>query len=113
MPNSSRPFTIVSMDGGGVAGLVTNRLLQRIGANMPDYLDDVGMLAGTSAGAINALIMAQHDNPKEGLQQCINLWNEPLLMSNTPLGSVRALVGVGPFISPTNFRATLMKYLPA
>lgn len=109
-PNAK--LNILSMDGGGVAGAVTASLLKQLNKKRPDFLQKISAFAGTSAGAANALIMAQHKDPADGLNQCINLWNEPLLMANSPWGSLMALFGLGPFISPTNYRRTLMKYLP-
>ena len=106
-----KSFNILSMDAGGIAGLVTARLLQRIVDRMPDFLNDVYLIAGTSAGAVNALILAQHDDPVQGLEACVRLWQEPKLLSNTPWGTLLATWGLRPFISFDNYRAILARYI--
>lgn len=51
---------VLSLDGGGIRGLVTVILLQRLSAlpNLHGWLDRVQLLAGTSTGGILALALA-------------------------------------------------------
>jgi len=53
LENSPNPFRILSLDGGGVRGLLSARILQaierRTGARFYDHVD---LFAGTSTGAI-------------------------------------------------------------
>ena len=70
------------------------------------------MIAGTSSGAVNGLILAQYKHPAEGLDNCIRLWHEPSLMSNTPWGTLLALYGLAPFISHRNYKSILRRYIP-
>lgn len=51
-------FNILSLDGGGIRGLLTCRLLQRIQETHPGFLENVDLIAGTSTGGILALGIA-------------------------------------------------------
>lgn len=62
---NSRPFRILSLDGGGVRGMLTISMLQRIAEHRPTFMDEVDMIAGTSAGGILALLVASGYTPKE------------------------------------------------
>lgn len=49
---------IISLDGGGIRGLIEVVLLQRIEAKFPGFTKDAHLLAGTSTGAIVAVGLA-------------------------------------------------------
>ena len=110
-PQKTDYFKILSLDAGGVAGLLNARLLQRISYSVPNFLREVDLIAGSSAGAINALILAQHDDPADGLEECIRLWEEPNLLSNTPWNTMLAMCGLSAFISADNYRSILKHYI--
>lgn len=59
-------YRILSLDGGGLRGLITARLLQRIGeeSGHADWLDRVDLIAGTSTGGILALGLASGMTPQ-------------------------------------------------
>ena len=54
-------YRVVSIDGGGIRGLVTTVLLQRIVATpgLENFLDSIDLIAGTSTGGLLALGIAQ------------------------------------------------------
>jgi patatin-like phospholipase/acyl hydrolase len=56
----SRQYRVVSIDGGGIRGLVTTILLQRIVATpgLEHFLDSIDLIAGTSTGGVLALGIA-------------------------------------------------------
>jgi len=56
-------FRILSLDGGGVRGLLTARILHRLEQEVPGWIDQVDLIAGTSAGGITALALAQGESP--------------------------------------------------
>lgn len=58
MAEDSGFYRILSLDGGGVRGLYTARLLVRIEEARPDWLSQVDLIAGTSTGAVIALGLA-------------------------------------------------------
>ncbi len=51
-------YRILSLDGGGVRGLLTGVLLQRLEQEVPGWLKQVDLIAGVSSGGIFALCLA-------------------------------------------------------
>lgn len=51
-------YRILTFDGGGIRGVYTAVLLQRLAAQVPGFLDRAQLLAGTSTGGILALGLA-------------------------------------------------------
>ena len=51
-------YRILSFDGGGIRGLLSLILLQRLENELPGWLDKTDLLAGTSTGGIIALGLA-------------------------------------------------------
>ena len=53
-------YRILSLDGGGLRGLITVRILQKLSDDpeIKGWLDDVDLIAGTSSGGITALGLA-------------------------------------------------------
>ena len=58
-------YKIMTFDGGGVRGVYTAVLLQRISDAVPGLLDRTELLAGTSTGGIIALGLASGRPPAE------------------------------------------------
>jgi patatin-like phospholipase/acyl hydrolase len=58
-------YRVLSMDGGGMAGLFTARLLDRLATEYPALLPKADLLAGTSTGGIIALGLAGGRTPAE------------------------------------------------
>lgn len=56
-------YRILSLDGGGIRGLVTAILLQRLDKAVPGWRDSVDLIAGTSTGGILALGLAHGMTP--------------------------------------------------
>lgn len=52
------PYRILSMDGGGIRGTLTIRLIERLEQMVPGWLANVDLFAGTSTGGILALVLA-------------------------------------------------------
>ncbi len=57
-------YRILSLDGGGIRGLLTTVLLERLQEAVPGWLDRVDLLAGTSTGGIIALGLAYGLSPR-------------------------------------------------
>ncbi len=51
-------YRILSLDGGGMRGLVTTSVLKRLNSAVPGWLDCVDLIAGTSTGGIIGLGLA-------------------------------------------------------
>ncbi|HZO91527.1 MAG TPA: patatin-like phospholipase family protein [Chthonomonadaceae bacterium] len=58
-------YRILSLDGGGIRGIFTARLLERIVAAKPNFLSQVHLFAGTSTGAVLAIALAKGLTPAE------------------------------------------------
>jgi patatin-like phospholipase/acyl hydrolase len=51
-------YRILSLDGGGIRGVLTAAILARLEANFPGFLSRVDLFAGTSTGGLIALALA-------------------------------------------------------
>ena len=58
-------YRILSLDGGGIRGVLSARILKEIAELHPNFLDKVDMFAGTSTGAILAAGLATGRTPQE------------------------------------------------
>ncbi len=58
-------YRILTFDGGGIRGLLTAVLLERIDRELPGWIDRADLLAGTSTGALIALGLAKGMRPTE------------------------------------------------
>ena len=58
-------YRILSLDGGGIRGVLTATLLQRLEEASPGFLSQVDLFAGTSTGGILALGLAAGLTPTE------------------------------------------------
>lgn len=58
-----RPYLILSIDGGGMRGLIPCIVLERIVERFPDFLDRVSLVAGASNGALMAMGLAWRHHP--------------------------------------------------
>ena len=56
-------YRILALDGGGIRGLLTTVILQRLQEAVPGWLNEVDLLAGTSTGGILALGLAYGLSP--------------------------------------------------
>eukprot|EP00727_Mastigamoeba_balamuthi_P005215 m51a1_g14692 hypothetical protein (754) ;mRNA; f:104766-107583 len=61
---AGRKFFVLSLDGGGCRGVITQVMLARILNELPDLLDRVDLVAGTSAGGLGALALARGHSPR-------------------------------------------------
>ena len=53
-----KKFRILSLDGGGIRGILTTILIQRIQQEVPEFMSKVDLIAGTSAGGLVGLMLA-------------------------------------------------------
>jgi patatin-like phospholipase/acyl hydrolase len=59
------PYRILSLDGGGIRGVLTATLLERLEEAHPGFLAQVDLFAGTSTGGLLALGLASGLSPAE------------------------------------------------
>lgn len=50
-------YRVLTIDGGGLRGVVTSVILDRLSREIPGCLDDVALMAGTSTGGLIALAL--------------------------------------------------------
>ncbi|MBN2384432.1 patatin-like phospholipase family protein, partial [bacterium] len=62
-----KKYRILSLDGGGLRGLITTRLLHRLNteSGIRGWIDDVDLFVGTSTGGILALALAIGKTPED------------------------------------------------
>lgn len=72
-PDTTEPQTKdqrgLSLDGGGIYGLTTAIFLRKLCDKDPKFLTkgDINLFSGTSAGAVNAILLAQEENPRDAI----------------------------------------------
>ncbi len=79
----SQEYRVLTFDGtsaSGGTGFIAIGLILEIQRHMKargelgSILDQVDVFAGTSAGAVNAMLFAMHDSPKEALDHALDFW---------------------------------------
>jgi patatin-like phospholipase/acyl hydrolase len=95
------PYYILSMDGGGIRGIITASLLERLEEAHPGFLAKIDLFAGTSTGGILALGLASGLSPREARE----LYEEcgQKVFADTVLDDIRdlgSLIGADYSIEP-------------
>lgn len=62
---------VIAFDGGGIRGVLTATLLERLAAAYPSLINNATLLAGTSSGGIIALSLAAGMSPSAVQQLCV------------------------------------------
>lgn len=85
-------YHILSMDGGGIRGILTARILERLDAAVPGFLSKVDLFAGTSTGGILTGGLAFGYNPtqlRQLYEECANaVFADSLLDNIKDLGNL-------------------------
>lgn len=68
-------YNVLSLDGGGIRGVMVARILQRLTAALPDVMSRFDMFAGTSTGSILACAFAAGIPPSEAVKLYTKLAN--------------------------------------
>lgn len=103
---------ILSIDGGGIYGLTSAIWLRQLCEGNPRFLDgtDVALFAGCSSGAINSLLLARHERPRDAVLsgELERFWHEPGPFSNTdPMSMLMSRFGFAGRFSDHDFLDTL------
>ncbi len=93
-----RIYRILALDGGN-GGYLTVKLLEKIESLRPGFLDSVDILAGTSAGAINASILATHPLPVDAFASMRRQWARMWKYEPDPVHLALGLTGRFPISS--------------
>jgi patatin-like phospholipase/acyl hydrolase len=59
------PFRILALDGGGIRGVITAAILERLELAQPGFMKTIDLFAGTSTGGILALGLASGMSPTD------------------------------------------------
>lgn len=103
------PYHVLALDGGGIRGLLTTILLERLEAAVPGFLAKIDLFAGTSTGGILALGLAAGLSPT----QARTLYEEkgPVVFYNPILHNVRDLGNaIGAQYGNANLKAALSDF---
>lgn len=98
-------YRILALDGGGIRGLLTSILLERLAAAAPGYPGQVDLFAGTSTGGILALAFAAGYTPAEA-QQMYFTWGTSVFAGNPPAAG-RERGKTAAFYGNENLKASL------
>ena len=99
-------YRILSIDGGGVRGLLVTVLLQQLDKRLPGWRDQVDLLAGTSTGGIIALGLAKGLAPTD--LRTLYYDKSPRIFGDSLLDDIRDLGRVvGAEFSNRNLRQEL------
>jgi hypothetical protein len=114
-PKNERPFRVLSIDGGPSA-IVHLRLLRKIEAHLPGFLDRSELLTGTSDGALVNVYLAhaltQGRSGLEALDGCIEYHNELLrAFKMGPWNVLRLASGLLSMSDGSDMRKVLRKHL--
>lgn len=105
------PYRVVSIDGGGIRGILTARVLERIDEILPGFLSKVDLFAGTSTGGLLALGLGAAMSPtalRQMYERCAGrVFADSLLDQLKDLGN---LIGAEYAIQPLH--ETLSEYFP-
>src|SRR5271170_2906860 len=90
--DASGQYRILSLDGGGIRGLLTARILERIEKACPGFVSRIDLIAGTSSGAMIAVGLARGLS----LPQIVSIFvkSGPLIFRKTFLREVLGLMGI-------------------
>lgn len=83
-------FRILSLDGGGIRGVLTARVLERLAEDTPGLIENADLIAGTSTGGILALGLAFGKTPTELRElyynRCKDIFDDSILDNVFDLG---------------------------
>lgn len=82
-------YRILSLDGGGIRGVITLEVMRRIEASHPNWLDGVDLISGTSTGGLIALGLAKGMTVDEILD--LYLDNAPDIFEDSVFDDIRDL----------------------
>ncbi len=114
--SEEKQIRILSLDGAGIYGLTQALWLRQLCEEDADFLKpgNVGLFAGCSAGAINSLLLAMADNPREVVCDGVleAFWTDRGTFSNTdPVAAWLSFFGIGALGSAEDFLSLLKRYM--
>jgi len=109
---------ILAMDGGGLYGLTEALWLEQLLKDNPDFLkpeDGVDYyFTGASAGGVNALLLAQEEDPRQAIRNGVlsKFWHEAGIYTNkNPVENFFSWFGIRPWLGTMDTMEVLKQYL--
>lgn len=103
-------YGILSLDGGGLRGVISLAIIERLDAAVPEWRNKINMYAGTSTGGLIALGLAKKMTPSQIMDVYMNdgpkIFNRSLWHEISNLGDV-----TGPKYDSTNRMETVQRML--
>lgn len=116
---ASAALRVLSIDGAGIYGYVGARWLRQIWEKVPTFLapdpaHEIALFAGISSGAVNALLLAKHEDPREALRtkELESFWKAPngAFANTNPMASMLSMMGMTPLFSTSDFIRQLKEH---
>lgn len=106
---------VLSIDGGGIYGLTSARWLRRLCQQEPSFLsgEDVCLFAGCSSGAVNCLLLAKHERPREAVLagELEDFWHDPGTFTNSdPMGQMLSWMELSGWFGEKDFMDLLARH---
>lgn len=102
-------YQILSLDGGGIRGVLTAVLLSRLTREAPDLLGAIDLFAGTSTGAVLALGLAASLPPEKLVDLYVTHGRD--VFADTAIDNVRDVGNlIGAQYGNANFKRLLVQY---
>lgn len=106
---------ILSIDGGGIYGLTSARWLRMLCERDRSFLDgkDIFLFAGCSSGAVNSLLLARREVPREAVLsgELERFWQDPGTFSNSdPWGQLLSWMELSGWYGEKDFMDLLLRH---
>lgn len=106
---------VLAIDGGGIYGLTSARWLRRLCEQEPSFLsgEDVHLFAGCSSGAVNSLLLAKHEKPREAVLsgELEDFWHDPGTFTNSnPTGQMLSWLELSGWFGEKDFLDLLVRH---
>jgi hypothetical protein len=114
-PDDSAQIRILSLDGSGIYGLATARWLRALCERDEAFLSEgnIDLFAGCSSGAINALLLAKYQRPRDAVLagELEEFWRDADTFANgNPMEAWASMLGFGPWFATRDFLRVLRRY---
>lgn len=113
---TKKRWRILSIDGGGIYGYTAALWLRELCSRDPEFLkgDSIDVFTGCSSGAVNSLLLASEENPREAVLagKLEEFWQHPGTFTNSdPLRNALSYYGLTGWYGERDFLDLLESHL--